>query len=125
MFGGSLVFFFFRVNIFLWINSKLLYFFNRVLLFVNNIFVILLWNICGIDGCLCVFVFGVINILFINSSVLLKKCDNLLFIYKDIFILGKKNIKFLLSDLIYLIVYLKFLLCVISGLNDYWKKKIK
>lgn len=74
---------------------------------------------------LCIFCNGVINILFINSSVLLKKCDNLLFIYKDIFILGKKNIKFLLSDLIYLIVYLKFLLCVISGLNDYWKKKIK
>lgn len=62
---------------------------------------------------------GVTNILFTNSSALLKKCDNLLFIHKDIFTLGKKNTKLPPSDLIHLIVHLEFPLRATSGPNDH------
>ena len=66
---------------------------------------------------------GVTNILFTNSSALFKKCDNLLFIHKDIFTL-KKYSKLPPSDLIHLIVHLEFQLRATSEPNDHWKKKI-
>ena len=61
---------------------------------------------------------GVTNILFTNSSALLKKCDNLLFIHKDIFTLEKYS-KLPPSDLIHLIVHLEFQSRATSEPNDH------
>lgn len=54
-----------------------------------------------------IFCNSVTNILFTNGTALLKICDNLIFIHKDIFTL-EKNTKLPPSDLIHLIAHLEF-----------------